>query len=1017
MSLWCVALLAALAFGFAMLVRCIGWGFATRVFRALHFVSYVSAHHELSMAEVVLLVNTCPRICVCEQPASISAVLDFVLPWPNYLGSAWSLPVEGRSFPVQLCRGCTLPALSIDFLHFHRLHREPAPKCPKQLAERLFPEVRWVPFGGFPREFDALKGFPGEGPGSHTPWIDPPLWSLSTANIGSLKTSTFWQSDFDTVYCLQETRIGRNNFRTSLKQVQATNRSLFCGELLSGIIRSDGRHVTMHGGTAIVAPEAIARAFDPKDDLTNCYAEIFKSKRVNACWIQVTATIRALVFSVYAKTGASASPEIMETNDQLLEKIFLIAAQFGNIPIIVAGDFQTNPLAYPSIAHAVHFEGWVDPLANVDAEGQLYRPITFSLDGTFTGEGEGCSSIDGILVNRVAFAALRSIDVVASHGIQHRPIRATFAWTPIHQIGEVHAKFAALDHSQWIKQPKGVDNDQHQAAAALWDNSFAEVYSQTTDFPTKWQLVNDFCLRTLLDNGSFWGCGARKRGALPVFKKKRICPGQLPSGSAATLKGSRLFKTLRQLWELETRLLRPSHTLRDAIIFQRTTKKVWKTLCDLQSPVVWIEPFSVTLVDLFHNIQWVRNEVSAWELRKKNARISAWKSSIRESAKGSKQFIFHHLKNKCLDEPANLVLDSDGNIIFNPQDAIATIASDWDSIFSANTLRHDPVQMLNVVWPYLDHDIAPFVLPPLTGADIEETIRHRNPLAAPGLDGWRTSDLQMLPRACCDVIADFFGALEEECNAVMPDVLTRAKQAILNKPGPSSPLNKRLITILFPMLLAYTGTRFRQLQQWQNDVLPKVLCGGIRHRDMSDVSTDLRLEIDEAIASDDPLVGIKLDQSKCFDRLVPDFAAALFLALGIPRGVVNVFLKMYASLKRHLSYRGWVSSTATTAANGVAQGCSLSLLAINAHMAVWSKFIALLPHVSCRVFIDDAYLWVRLSRIHFLEKALQVTEQWNLLIGQKLNPDKVHAGLPTPKLERLPNVCFQTSQLFWSSMH
>ena len=377
-----------------------------------------------------------------------------------------------------------------------------------------------------------------------------------------------------------------------------------------------------------------------------------------------------------------------------------------------------------------------------------------------------------------------------------------------------------------------------------------------------------------------------------------------------------------------------------------------------------------------------------WELKKKNARISAWKSSIRESAKGSKQFIFHHLKNKCLDEPANLVLDFDGNIIFNPQEAISTIASDWDSIFSANTLRHDPVQMLNVVWPYLDHNLPPCELPALTGADIEETILRRNPLAAPGLDGWRTCDLQMLPRACCNVIADFFCALEEDCNAVMPDVLTRAKQAILNKPGPSSPLNKRLITILSPMLLAYTGTRFRQLQQWQNTVFPKVLCGGIRHRDMSDISTEIRLEVDEAIASDDPLVGIKLDQSKCFDRIVPDYAAALFLAFGLPRGVVNVFVKMYASLKRHLSYRGWVSSTATTAANGVAQGCSLSLLAINVHMAVWSKFIALLPHVACRVFIDDAYLWVRLSRIHCLRTALQVTEQWNLLIGQKLSPDK-----------------------------
>ena len=352
-----------------------------------------------------------------------------------------------------------------------------------------------------------------------------------------------------------------------------------------------------------------------------------------------------------------------------------------------------------------------------------------------------------------------------------------------------------------------------------------------------------------------------------------------------------------------------------------------------------------------------------------------------------KKHLFHHLKNKCLDEPANLVLDAAGNIIYNPNDALLSIASDWDAVYSSNVLHSDPLDMLKVVWPYLD-DPTPFELPPLTGAEIALTIKQRNPMAAPGMDGWRTSDLQHLPLACCEAIASFFCALENECQADMPVVLTRAKQVILNKSGPASPLNKRLITLLSPMLLAYTGTRFRRLQAWQDRTFSRVLRGGIKGRDMSDVSVGLRVEIDEANSTTDSLVGIKLDQSKCFDRLLPGFTAALFLAFGMPQGIVSIFVKFYATLKRHLSYRGWVSSSPTTAANGVAQGCSFSLLAINVHMAVWAKFMGLLPHVCCRVFIDDAYLWVRLSKIDNLVLALQVTEQWNTLIGQKLNQDK-----------------------------
>ena len=134
------------------------------------------------------------------------------------------------------------------------------------------------------------------------------MLSVVTANIGSLKKNNFWSTCGDDIICIQETRIGKNNFRTSCKQVQATQRSLFCGELLSGIIRADGRHITMHGGTAIIAPDSIARAFDPQDDATGLYREIFQTKRVNACWVQIFPKVRALVFSIYAKTGASASP-------------------------------------------------------------------------------------------------------------------------------------------------------------------------------------------------------------------------------------------------------------------------------------------------------------------------------------------------------------------------------------------------------------------------------------------------------------------------------------------------------------------------------------------------------------------------------------------------------------------------------------------------------------------------------------------------------------------------------------
>ena len=91
--------------------------------------------------------------------------------------------------------------------------------------------------------------------------------------------------------------------------------------------------------------------------------------------------------------------------------------------------------------------------------------------------------------------------------------------------------------------------------------------------------------------------------------------------------------------------------------------------------------------------------------------------------------------------------------------------------------------------------------------------------AAPGLDGWRTDELRSFTAQELAPVAKFFAELETSSEAI-PDTLVCAKQMNLNKPGPATPLNKRLITVLPALLLAYTGTRFSQLQKWQAAVMP-----------------------------------------------------------------------------------------------------------------------------------------------------------------------------------------------------
>ena len=97
---------------------------------------------------------------------------------------------------------------------------------------------------------------------------------------------------------------------------------------------------------------------------------------------------------------------------------------------------------------------------------------------------------------------------------------------------------------------------------------------------------------------------------------------------------------------------------------------------------------------------------------------------------------------------------------------------------------------------------------------------------------------------------------------------------------------------------------------------------------------------------------------------------------------------LYSGLRRFLTFKNWASKTYTTAAHGLAQGDSFSLLAINQHMAVWAILVKRFP-IECAVFIDDAYIWAKADRSFWLQRAIDViTKFWGSLVGQTLNDRK-----------------------------
>ena len=844
------------------------------------------------------------------------------------------------------------------------------------------------PFPGLPvclqchfgaSSFDQTCGYPGEGPHPHD-------MVLHSANIGSIQTNTEWKSWSSHITCLQETRIGRNNFRTASFAIREAGYCPVFGDLLPGFIPHKGKPQTPCGGTAVLGPPALTQPFEPKDDVTGLFDKLHRSKRFAFAWIQVTPTRQALICSLYAITGASQDQTTHDENNALFQDLFVFLSQFGSIPMVVAGDFQANPLSYPAISEAFHCHNWNDPLNNVDGEGQIDRPFTYSRDSLFSGCGDACSSIDAVLLNQPAFYALKQCEVVPLVGKQHRPIRCTFTWSVLSQVGYTLYKFAPLDvplpQQNKESNQNCFDNRTVLSPTQRWERNWAQKFNDDQDPDSKWSTLNQFLIDQLLSQGAYWGSGP------PRFVAKTICPVQYRDHCAATKTSAWLFKLQGRLSELFIRRSRIISTSQDQFIFDRTAIKVSRALKHSQYPHEWPHPRLVTLVHIQLASQWVRDQVTMHSKNVKNSRIKQWKQRIKDSASRGCSFVFQHLRNRLVDEPPNLVQNDEGNILYQPEEVLSHLNSKWDSVYSANTIHEHPLKMLEVVWPYIKDQAHNADLPPIDAQSLYKVIQRRKTNAAPGLDGWRTCELQSLPPQAFLPVAQFFQWAEDSFDSDLPKMLTCTKQIILHKPGPSEAMNKRLITILPALLLAYTGARYEQLQSWQQQTMPLNIVGGIKHRTMPMLHTALRLDLDQAKAEDQGLVGVKLDKAKCFDRIIPSHASALFLAFGLPKGLVNVFTKLYRGLHRHLCYKGWIQTTSTTAANGVAQGCSLSLIAINVHTKVWVHLLDHLPNITVKAYIDDAYLWCRIQNLAVLDQAIQVTKLWDSLNGQKLNDTK-----------------------------
>ena len=776
--------------------------------------------------------------------------------------------------------------------------------------------------------FDASLGFPGEGPDQ---------WTCITANVESLATHPHFLNWQDDVQILQEIRIAKSNYDDVKFKLTPSNRTLHCSRFLELKQQKNAVYRIPHGGTGLIAPQALLQPFCASHDITGKWDDLACTTRVSGAWIQVSPNLKILMFSFYGHTSyTEKEEEIHDLNNQILSVLFEITTQFGDIPIVIGGDLQKEPESFEAFQHAKLHNKWIDPIGKADEHGNITRPITFSRSGNFDNPTDSVSSIDALLLNESAAAALETIEVLVGEARQHAPIRASFRWPKIYQTGFILTRPAPFNFEN-LNLIDGKPDIQmlENTAKNLWEQKYADL-SANPDDNSSWQAINQYGIEILQSCGAVFGKGPKTRGAKPQFRKKTICPGQTKDGCAIVTASATLSKTHALIAELSHRLQRKSKKQADMDITYKLQKKVSKKLENNPMFPGWNSDRHLNCEMLGVVQKILQKEICTLRQKEKYNRVQKWRAQMKEgtTTKNVDKKVFQWVKQKQAKQSSNLIVGQDDNVIYNPLDAISEINSQWDSVYSINALHDDPMNILACVWPHIQKYRNPIDLPPLSGEDLKKQVLMRRPTAAPGLDGWRTIECQLLPKKFYESVALFFNEVENGTRD-LPHALVAAKQVILDKPAAKdTPLQKRVLTILPVMLLAYTGLRYKQLQRWQQNTLPREIYGGIKNRKMTDAHTLIRLEIDHAKATGCHILGVKLDKSKCFDRLIPTVTAALFLAFGLPTGISLFFTKMYRGLHRYMNYKEWTSHISTTSCNGLAQGCSLSLLAINLHMAV-----------------------------------------------------------------------------------
>ena len=151
----------------------------------------------------------------------------------------------------------------------------------------------------------------------------------------------------------------------------------------------------------------------------------------------------------------------------------------------------------------------------------------------------------------------------------------------------------------------------------------------------------------------------------------------------------------------------------------------------------------------------------------------------------------------------------------------------------------------------------------ITGGDVAKALRRTSSRKAAGVDGFRISELKLLPEDMIQMIAEFYNMVER---THWPEALLTALVSAIPKGAGTKPLEQRPITVTSALYRLWGCIRMeKDVMEWQEKWAHDGQYGYRKGRSTLDLSWKIALDVEHATLYGEEIAGVTTDFRKCFD--------------------------------------------------------------------------------------------------------------------------------------------------------